>query len=432
MHKPSRKQIQDSDVGKSQQQSDTLAAMTSSLNKKNILLGISGGIAAYKSAELVRRLRDCGADVRVVMTPAACEFVRPLTFQALSANPVHIDLLDTEAEAAMGHIELARWADVILIAPATANTLAKLSYGLADNLLTTLGLACKAPIAVAPAMNQAMWSAAASQHNIEILQQRGVHVFGPATGEQACGDIGEGRMQEVADLIDNLSGLFTSQPLAGVNIMITAGPTYEAIDPVRFIGNRSSGKMGYAIAEAAAEAGASVTLVSGPTALACPSRVHLISVESATQMHHSVLDNISTQDIFIATAAVADYRPAQVHDQKIKKTDEELHIHLQRNVDILAEVANMKPGPFCVGFAAETQDLEKHARDKMQRKKLAMIAANQVADALVRGEDIGFNSEYNALEVFWPDGHISLARAKKAQIARQLLALITEHYKTAQ
>ncbi|MCW8955810.1 MAG: bifunctional phosphopantothenoylcysteine decarboxylase/phosphopantothenate--cysteine ligase CoaBC [Gammaproteobacteria bacterium] len=406
--------------------------MTSRLNNKQILLGISGGIAAYKSAELVRRLKDTGADVRVVMTSAACEFVQPLTFQALSGNPVHLDLLDPEAEAAMGHIELARWADAILIAPATANTLAKLTYGLADNLLTTLCLASKAPIAVAPAMNQAMWSSAPSQHNIDTLKQRGVHVFGPGHGEQACGDVGEGRMLEVADLIDSLSGLFASQPLAGVKVMVTAGPTYEAIDPVRFIGNRSSGKMGYAIAEAAAEAGASVTLVSGPTALACPARVQRITVESAAQMHHSVLEHIRQQAIFIATAAVADYRPAQVHDHKIKKTDEELQIHLQRNPDILAEVSALEARPFCVGFAAETRELEHYARDKMQRKQLDMIAANQVADAQIKGEDIGFNSEYNALEVFWPNGHQTLARAQKTQLARQLITLISEHYKTAQ
>ncbi|MFW2373320.1 MAG: bifunctional phosphopantothenoylcysteine decarboxylase/phosphopantothenate--cysteine ligase CoaBC, partial [Gammaproteobacteria bacterium] len=362
---------------------------------------------------------------------AACEFVQPLTFQALSGNPVHIDLLDPEAEAAMGHIELARWADAILIAPATANTLAKLSYGLADNLLTTLCLASRAPLAVAPAMNQAMWSAAASQHNIETLKQRGVHVLGPASGEQACGDVGEGRMLEVAELIDGLSGLFINQPLNGINIMISAGPTYEAIDPVRFIGNRSSGKMGYALAEAAVEAGASVTLISGPTALACPSRVQRIAVDSAAQMHQKVLEHIQQQDIFIATAAVADYRPAQVHDHKIKKADEELHIHLQRNPDILAEVSSLPHRPFCVGFAAETRDLEQHARNKLQAKQLDMIAANHVADAQVMGEDIGFNSEYNALDVFWPDGQQSLARARKTRIARQLLALIAEHYKTA-
>ena len=406
--------------------------MTSSLNNKHILLGITGGIAAYKSAELVRRLKDTGAEVRVVMTAAASEFVKPLTYQALSGNPVHTDLLDPEAEAAMGHIELARWADAILIAPATANTLAKLCYGMADNLLTTLCLASKAPIAVAPAMNQAMWSAAASQHNIEILKQRGVHIFGPDTGEQACGDTGEGRMLEVADIIDNLSGLFSHQPLGGINLMITAGPTFEAIDPVRFIGNRSSGKMGYAIAEAAVEAGATVTLVSGPTSLECPPRVKRMTVESATQMHDAVFEHISHQDIFIATAAVADYRPAEVHDHKIKKASEELNIHLQRNPDILAEVAALDHRPFCIGFAAETRDLEHYAREKMQLKKLDMIAANQVADAQVRGEDIGFNSEYNALDVFWADGHQALAKAKKTQLARQLITLIAKHYKTAQ
>lgn len=399
------------------------------LHNKHILLGVSGGIAAYKSADLIRRLQDAGAEVRVVMTTAATEFVTPLTFQALSGHPVHTDLLDPEAEAAMGHIELARWADAILVAPATANTLTKLSYGLADNLLAAVCLASKAPLAVAPAMNHVMWSDAATQLNIQTLQQRGVHILGPAEGYQACGETGEGRMLEVAELVDEMSALFEPAVLNGVNIMITAGPTYEAIDPVRFIGNRSSGRMGYAIAEAAIAAGAQVTLVSGPVQLQTPAQVTRIDVESAEQMHKAVQTHIDGQDIFIATAAVADYRPREIHDQKIKKSEENLHIHLTRNADILAEVAALDNGPFTVGFAAETQDLEHHARHKLASKKLNMIAANHVATAQINGEDIGFNSAYNALDVFWANGHRKLDRARKTELAKQLIQLIAEHYK---
>lgn len=399
------------------------------LHNKHILLGVSGGIAAYKSADLVRRLQDAGAEVRVVMTTAATEFVTSLTFQALSGHPVHTDLLDPAAEAAMGHIELARWADAILVAPATANTLTKLSYGLADNLLAAVCLASKAPLAVAPAMNHVMWSDAATQHNIQTLRQRGVHILGPAEGYQACGETGEGRMLEVAELVDKVSALCEPAVLSGVNIMITAGPTYEAIDPVRFIGNRSSGRMGYAIAEAATAAGAKVTLISGPVQLQTPAQTTRIDVESAEQMHQAVLAHIGLQDIFIATAAVADYRPSETHDQKIKKSKENLHIHLTRNADILAEVAALDQGPFTVGFAAETQDLEQHARHKLTSKKLDMIAANRVAAAQTNGEDIGFNSAYNALDVFWADGHRKLDRARKTELAKQLIQLIAEHYK---
>jgi len=398
------------------------------LHNKNILLGISGGIAAYKSADLVRRLQDAGARVRVVMTPAACEFVTPLTFQALSGEPVHVELLDEQAEAAMGHIELARWADAILIAPASANTLAKLAWGMADNLLTTLCLASQAPLAVAPAMNRVMWSAAATRDNMEKLQQRGVHIFGPGSGTQACGETGEGRMLEPLQLVDALQQLFSDGALAGVNVLITAGPTYEAIDPVRFIGNRSSGRMGLAMAEAAQRAGANVTLVCGPCNLPCPDGITRIDVESARQMQQAVMDHIHDQQIFIATAAVADYRPQDTAPQKIKKSADTLSLQLQPNPDILAQVAALDRPPFTLGFAAETENLEQHARQKLAAKKLDMIAANQVASAQISGQDMGFNSAYNALDVFWQDGHASLPRADKSRIARQLMELVQQHY----
>ncbi|MDH5483688.1 MAG: bifunctional phosphopantothenoylcysteine decarboxylase/phosphopantothenate--cysteine ligase CoaBC [Gammaproteobacteria bacterium] len=400
----------------------------SHLNNKHILLAISGGIAAYKSAELLRRLQDAGAKVRVVMTRAATAFVTPLTFQALSGQPVHLDLLDSESEAAMGHIELARWADAILLAPATANTLAKLAHGRADDLVSAVCLASKAPLAVAPAMNHVMWSAEATQDNLRQLVDRGVHIFGPDAGYQACGETGEGRMLAVGDLLDRTAALFAPGPLQDINIMITAGPTYEAIDPVRFIGNRSSGRMGYALAQAAQQAGAHVTLVSGPVALPPPPGVTTIRVESARQMYDAVMSDIAQQAIFIATAAVADYTPAQTHDQKIKKSAEQLSIQLQRNPDILGEVAAQNRPPFSVGFAAETQDVQAHARAKLRQKKLDMIAANLVACNPADEEDIGFNSEYNALDVFWGEHHVHLEKARKTEIARQLMQLITEHY----
>lgn len=396
----------------------------SSLTNKRIVLGVTGGIAAYKSADLVRRLREAGAEVRVVMTHAACEFVGALTFQALSGHKVHIDLLDADAEAAMSHIELARWADAVLIAPATANTLAKIAQGLADDLLTTLCLATRAPLCVAPAMNHVMWSDANTQANIHLLQQRDVKIFGPASGAQACGETGEGRMQEPLQLVEQLSQIFQSGALQGRRVLITAGPTHEAMDPVRFIGNRSSGKMGFALAAAAIEAGAQVTLISGPVALATPDRVNRIDVESATDMHQAVMQQISGQDIFIACAAVADYRPAHVQAQKIKKAESSLHLELVKNPDILAEVAALKQPPFCVGFAAETENLHQHAQQKLLNKKLQMIAANDVST-----QDKGFNSEYNALHVFWPGGDTQLEIASKQQIARQLVNLIAQHYK---
>ncbi len=400
------------------------------LSGKHIILGITGGIAAYKSAELTRRLRDAGAQVRVVMTRAATEFVTPLTFQALSGYPVHTRLLDEQAEAGMSHIELARWADAVLIAPASANCLSKLAQGRADDLLTTLCLATSASLALAPAMNHVMWSDPATQANCVTLKQRGVHLFGPASGAQACGESGEGRMLDVPDLLANLAGLFDSVALQGLNVLITAGPTYEPIDPVRFIGNRSSGRMGYALARAATEAGARVTLVSGPTHLQTPPDVDRIDVDTAAQMYDAVMAAIDGCDIFIATAAVADYRPKQAHVQKLKKHDAELSIELERTTDILAAVAALSPRPFVVGFAAETEDLEHNATDKLQRKKLDMIAANWVGagdKSNINGaatQDIGFNSEYNALHVIWNDGAQQLEKARKSVIATQLIQLI--------
>ena len=414
--------------------------MISPLNNKNILLGVCGGIAAYKSAELVRRLQDAGADVRVVMTAAATEFVTPLTFQALSGHPVHTDLLDTQAEAAMGHIELARWADLILIAPATANSIARLASGRADDLLSAICLASQTKIAIAPAMNHAMWSSDATQKNISQLIERQVAVFGPASGSQACGETGEGRLLEVEQLVTACSQLFQSGQLQGVNILITAGPTFEPIDPVRFIGNRSSGRMGFAIAEAAVEQGASVTLIAGPVHLSTPQHVKRIDVETAEQMHQAVMAIISEQDIFIATAAVADYRPAEAQPDKIKKSNAALSLSLLPNTDILAEVAGLDNAPFTLGFAAETQNLKQYALQKLQTKNLHMIAANLVAQASADNEateeDTGFNSEYNALQVFWRQNKTTesetaektFTRCRKSELARKLVALLASQY----
>lgn len=398
------------------------------LQGKNILLGVTGGIAAYKSAELTRRLRDAGAQVRVAMTRAATEFVTPLTFQALSGHPVHTRLLDESAEAGMGHIELARWADAVLIAPASADFIAKLAQGRADDLLSTLCLATRAPLAFAPAMNQAMWHDPATQANCESLRQRGLLQFGPASGEQACGETGAGRMLEVPELVTRLADCFEQGELQAVKVMITAGPTYEPIDPVRFIGNRSSGRMGYALAEAAREAGAAVTLISGPCHLTTPERVQRIDVETAVQMHRAVFEQLPQCDIFIGAAAVADYRPLDLHAQKLKKDHADLSLALTRNPDILSDVAHAPNRPFVVGFAAETENLETNAREKLARKKLDMIAANLVGHHENEKQDIGFNSEYNALHVFWTDGAASLELARKSALARQLIQLITTHY----
>ena len=389
---------------------------------KHILLGVTGGIAAYKSAELVRQLRQQGADVRVVMTAAAMEFVTPLTFQALSSHPVHTDLLDSGAEAAMGHIELARWADALLIAPATADFIARLAAGRADDLLAAVCLACEATVAVAPAMNRAMWGYPATVDNVVVLKNRGVRILGPAEGSQACGEIGPGRMLEPVELVAAVTDLFNTGMLAGRRVLVTAGPTREAIDPVRYISNRSSGRMGYAVAAAAAEAGAKVLLISGPVSLETPARVRRIDVESAQEMHAAVMNDIGDTDIFISVAAVADYRPASVAEQKLKKTAATLSLELIPNPDILADVAALPDAPFTVGFAAETQALEINARDKLRAKKLDMIAANTV------GQQQGFDQEDNALHVLWAQGERPLPHTGKSRLARQLLAVIAERF----
>ena len=386
-----------------------------------ILLGVTGGIAAYKSAELVRRLRDRGAEVQVVMTAGARQFVTPLTFQALSGRPVRTDLWDEAAEAAMGHIELARWADRVLIAPASADFLARLAHGLADDLLTTLCLATDAPLSVAPAMNRLMWANAATQANVALLRSRGVTVLGPAEGDQACGETGPGRMLEPAELLDALAPQGAAKRvLAGLKVLITAGPTRERIDPVRFITNRSSGKMGFAVAEAAREAGAEVVLVSGPVNVATPPGVRRIDVETAEQMMNAVNEHVADTDIFIAAAAVSDYRPVQCASEKIKKTSDSLTLALSRTTDILATIAARAPRPFVVGFAAETQNVERNALAKLEGKRLDMIAANQV------GDNLAFDCEDNALTVYWPGGNQDLGHAPKRQLAAALVALIAE------
>jgi phosphopantothenoylcysteine decarboxylase/phosphopantothenate--cysteine ligase len=392
----------------------------STLTRKHILLGITGGIAAYKSAELTRLLRKAGAEVRVVMTRGAQEFITPLTLQALSGNPVHTELFDLEAEAAMGHIDLARWADAILIAPASANFMARLAHGSADDLLSTLSLASEAPILLAPAMNRVMWDNPATQENRRIIEQRGIKLLGPAAGEQACGETGQGRMEEPDILLGALETHFNTGSLAGRQVVITAGPTREAIDPVRYISNRSSGKMGYALAQAAIEAGASVTLISGPVHLETPAGAQCIMVETTMQMLEACMSVIDGCDLFIATAAVADYRIAHPLAQKQKKNDETWSLELTPNPDILAAVAALPHAPFTLGFAAETERLEEHARAKLAKKGLDMIAANQV------GAGLAFDQDDNALEVFWSNGHRSLTRQPKGRLARALIALTAE------
>ena len=393
------------------------------LKNINIILGITGGIAAYKTADLVRKLVAKGANVRVVMTDSAKEFVSPLALQAVSGNPVSDNLLDKDAEAAMGHIELARWADMLLVAPATANFMAKLTYGLADDLLSTLCLATAAPIYIAPAMNQQMWFADATQANLKILAQRKIQFLGPAQGEQACGDVGPGRMLEPQEIADLLVPESLEQLLAGKRITITAGPTREEIDPVRYLSNHSSGKMGYALATAAQELGATVTLISGPVNLQPPALIKTVSVINAQQMHDAVMQTTDTCDIFVGCAAVADYRVQQKTDQKIKKSDSELTLTFIKNPDILSDVAHLANAPFTLGFAAETQNLREYALDKLQRKKLNMIAANDVSDST-----IGFNSEQNALNVFWSKGEKKLEVADKQLLARQLMQLVAQRY----
>ncbi|MFM2486989.1 bifunctional phosphopantothenoylcysteine decarboxylase/phosphopantothenate--cysteine ligase CoaBC [Celerinatantimonas yamalensis] len=395
------------------------------LAQKKILLAASGGIAAYKLPEIVRALRKRGAQVRVVLTEHAAHFVSPMALQALSGYPVAQALMDPAAELSMSHIELAKWADVVLLAPATANCMAKMAHGIADDLVTTLLLATPAPIAIAPAMNQQMYRAHATQANLALLRSRGVVQFGPADGEQACGDVGPGRMLQPDELADALNAMLTppAKPLAGCQMTITAGPTREAIDPVRYISNYSSGKMGYALAQAAAKLGAQVSLISGPVHLATPAGCQRIDVSSTQQMYDAALRLAPKSDIFIACAAVADYRVAAVAEQKIKKSDEQMRLTLVRNPDIVAAVANLADKPFVVGFAAETQDVACYAKDKMQRKHLDMIAANDVSQP-----DSGFNVDDNALHVFWADGEQLLPRADKYQLAEQLMQLITTRY----
>ena len=397
------------------------------LTNKRVLLGVNGSIAAYKAAELIRRLRDAGAEVRVVMTDGAKAFVTPLTFQALSGTPVHENLLDKEAEAAMGHIELARWADVILIAPASANSIAGLAQGRADELLNAVCLAADVPLAIAPAMNKNMWADKATQENVRLLAQRVVLFIGPDSGEQACGDVGEGRMIDSETIIFRLTELFTTGSLSGLTVLITAGPTREALDPVRYLSNHSSGKMGYALAEAAVEAGAKVIIVSGPVSLETPDRVTRINVESAADMEVAVKEYIAEADIFIASAAVADYRPVTVQLDKIKKKEERLTIEFEKNTDILTMVKANHVKTFCVGFAAETQNLEDYALAKLEQKNIEMIAANLVGVAAEKTAGT-FNSDTNELSVYWQGGNLKLELGSKTKLARQLIALIAQRF----
>lgn len=392
----------------------------SSLSNRRVLLGITGGIAAYKSAELTRLLVKTGADVRVVMTQAATEFITPLTLQALSGNRVHTTLLDAESEAGMSHIELARWPDLIVIAPTSANFIAKLAEGRADDILSTLVLATKTPIAIAPAMNQAMWSNEATQSNLQILAQRGMHIFGPAAGEQACGDVGPGRMLEPTEIASLCDGLFDPGLLAGLRIVITAGPTQEAIDPVRYISNRSSGKMAYALATEASAAGALVTLISGPVDLATPDRVRRIDVVSAEQMLDASLTAVEQCDIFIGVAAVADYRPAQIASQKIKKGSDILTLELIKNPDIISTIAALEQRPFTVGFAAETIDVEQHGAEKLVRKHLDLIFANDA--------NMTLGSDNTAATALWSEGSLRLGPASKRRVALQMLELVRKRY----
>jgi phosphopantothenoylcysteine decarboxylase / phosphopantothenate---cysteine ligase len=388
------------------------------LNGRKILLGVTGGIAAYKAPELVRRLREAGAEVRVVMSAGAEAFITPLTLQAVSGHRVRTHLLDAEAEAGMGHIELARWADDVLIAPATAQAIARLAHGLADDLLSTLVLATEARLWIAPAMNRVMWDAEAVRDNWRVLQARGVHVLGPGVGDQACGEQGAGRMLEPDEIVRELGG--QEQPLAGLRFVVTAGPTHEPIDPVRFLGNRSSGKMGFAVACALAEAGARVDLVAGPVKLSTPHGVHRLDVTTAEEMLEAVLARMEGADGFVGVAAVADYRPEHIAGDKIKKSGQPLTLQLVENPDILATVARCRPKPFVVGFAAETRNLEQSARGKLEAKGADLIAANRV------GRNRGFDTEDNALEVFGADRHWDLGSRDKRALARELVAIIAE------
>lgn len=402
-------------------------SVTLALTGKKVLLGIAGGIAAYKCAELTRRLKDSGADVRIVMTTSAKSFITPLTMQAVSGHAIADDLLDPNAESGMGHIELAKWADLVLLAPATANLIARLRAGFADELLTTLCLATPAPIAVSPAMNMEMYLAASTQENINVLAQRGMHIWGPGSGSQACGDVGPGRMLEVNDLVNRVVDFFTLEKalFSDVNITITAGPTQEALDPVRYLSNHSSGKMGFALADIAQKMGANVTLISGPVNLNSPANIKRIDVKSALEMHSESINSLTSCDIFIACAAVADYRPEVVAQDKMKKQSgvDSLTLNLVKNPDIIADVAKHSERPFCVGFAAETKDLESYAKTKLENKKLDLIAANDVSKS-----DQGFNSEKNALTVFSDKLRFDITLEDKEKVAQQLLEVIYQQY----
>ena len=394
-----------------------------SLSNKRIIVGVTGGIAAYKSAEIVRRLQDRGADVRVVMTPGAEEFIRPLTMQALSGHPVHCGLLDEKAEAGMGHIELARWADLLLIAPATADFIATMVHGRADNLLAAIYLATPALVAVAPAMNQGMWRHPASLDNVEKLNQRGVTIIGPDSGIQACGDTGPGRMEQPDTIINQASDMFTSKSLQGKKVVITAGPTREALDPVRYISNHSSGKMGYALATAALDAGANVVLISGPVNLSIPERCQYLSVISASDMLLASLEYAKKADIFIATAAVADYRAVSIAENKIKSDSDVLTVNFEKNPDIVSTVATANESLFVVGFAAESTDVENYAKGKLKTKGLNAIIANDISRL-----DIGFNSDDNEVSWIDMDSSIAFSKRSKTQLSRDLIAQIAHKY----
>ncbi|NNM52585.1 MAG: bifunctional phosphopantothenoylcysteine decarboxylase/phosphopantothenate--cysteine ligase CoaBC [Pseudomonadales bacterium] len=398
--------------------------MVDILLQRRIVIAITGGIAAYKCAELVRRLKDRGAEVRVVMTASACEFITPLTMQALSGEPVHTHLLDPRAEQGMGHIELARWAELVLVVPATAHTMARLAHGWADDLLGSLWLATTAIRAVAPAMNQQMWKAPAVQRNYANLLQDGVRVWGPTEGQQACGDVGPGRMMEPMDLVEQVAAHFQPKDMHGLHVLLTAGPTQEKLDPVRYLSNYSSGLMGYCVAKAFQERGAHVTLVSGPVSLPPPQGVTMVSVVSAAEMLEATLSRLNGIDVFVGSAAVADYRPRELAQHKIKKTEAELTLKLEKTEDILARVAEQPNKPFVVGFAAETQHVHAYALDKMKRKKLDMIACNDVSQP-----GIGFAAQHNAMHIFWKNGDCALPKAPKMDIARQLVGLIMKQWK---
>ena len=395
------------------------------LENKRIVVGITGGIAAYKTIELIRLLRKANAQVRVVLTPAAAEFVTPLTLQAISSNAVAQSLLDPQAELAMGHIELAKWADAVLIAPASADFIARLTVGMANDLLSTICLATSAPIFLAPAMNQQMYRQAITQQNLTALLSRGIQLIGPNSGEQACGDVGAGRMSEPSEIFTALCHHFSvQQDLVGIHVAITAGPTREAIDPVRYLSNHSSGKMGFAIAEAFAKRGAKVTLIAGPVNLTASSNIHRINVTSAQEMWQAALESAVKNHIFIGCAAVADYRIANVADQKIKKSAEEMTLRLVKNPDIIADVAHLtEKRPFTIGFAAETQNVADYAKDKLMRKNLDMICANDVSGGQVFGQD------HNALHLFWKNGEKALPQADKNTLAEALVSEIMARYR---